>query len=80
MFQCVLQELEHDGDDGGEPPVPEDEGLAPVASQVSHYEDIHLVLHIVPRVDIVSIKELAVATIVLLRYRLPQISINIPDR
>ena len=41
----VLEELEHDGDDGGEPPVPEYQRLAPVAHQVRHDEDVHLVLH-----------------------------------
>ena len=40
----VLEELEHDGDDGGEPPVPEYQRLAPVAHQVRHDEDVHLVL------------------------------------
>ena len=50
MLQAVLHELEHDGDDGGEPPVPEYEGLAPVAHEMGHYEDVHFVLDIVPGV------------------------------
>jgi hypothetical protein len=29
MFQRIFEKLEHDGDDGGEPPVTEDEGIAP---------------------------------------------------
>ena len=44
MLEAVLQELEHDGDDGGEPPVPKYQRLAPVAHQVRHDEDVHLVL------------------------------------
>ena len=27
MLETVLEELEHDGDHSGQPPVPEDEGL-----------------------------------------------------
>ena len=79
MLECIFQELKHDGDDGSEPPVPEDECLAPVASKVSHDEDIHLVLDIVPGINIVSIVDLAVTTVVLLRYGLPQVSIYVPD-
>ena len=44
VLQAVLHELEHDGDHRGEPPVPEDEGLAPVSHEVSHDEDVHFIL------------------------------------
>ena len=47
MLERVLQELKHDRDDRGEPPIPEDEGLAPVAEEVGEDEDVHLVGQVV---------------------------------
>ena len=80
MLECIFQKLKHDWDDSSKPPVPEDERLAPVASQVGHDEDVHLVLDIVPGINIVCIVDLTVATIVFLRYGLTEVSINIPAR
>jgi hypothetical protein len=47
---------------------------------VGHDEDVHLVLDIVPRILIISIIQLTVSCIVLLRDWLSQVSINIPAR
>ena len=44
MLEAVLQELEHDGDDGCQPPVSEYQGFTPVSHQMGHNEDINLVL------------------------------------
>ena len=79
MLQSILQKLKHNRDDSGEPPVSEDERLAPVASQMCDYEDVYFVLDIVPGIIVVRIIDLTVATIILLRYRLSQISIYVPD-
>jgi hypothetical protein len=47
---------------------------------VGHNEDVHLVLDIVPGILIISIIQLTVSCIVLLRDWLSQVSINIPAR
>ena len=78
MLQAVLHELEHDGDDGGEPPVPEDESLAPVSHQVGHYEDVHFILDIMPRIPrIVSVVNPAVPAVIFLSRFLTEISIHV---
>ena len=47
LTEGVLEELEHDRDDGDEPPVPADEGLAPVAEGVCEDEHVELVPQVV---------------------------------
>ena len=65
VLQRVLQKLEHDGDDGAEPPVPEDEGLAPVAEEVGEDEDVDLVSEVVEGVGgTVVVVDAAVASVV----------------
>ena len=78
VLQAVLHELEHDGDDGGEPPVPEDESLAPVSHEVGHNEDIHFVLDVVPGIlGIVSVINPAVAAVIFLSSLLAEISVHV---
>lgn len=68
LTQGVLEELEHDGDDGDEPPVTADEGLAPVSEGVGEDEDVELVPQVVVGVggDLVVV-DAAVAAVALLR-------------
>lgn len=47
VLQRVFQELEHDRDDGGEPPIAKDQGLAPIAEQMGENEHIEFVLEVV---------------------------------
>ena len=73
LTEGVLEELEHDGDDGDEPPVPADEGLAPVAEGVGEDEHVELVPQVVVGVggDLVVV-EAAVAAVTLLGDGLAQ--------
>ena len=81
VLQAVLHELEHDGDDRGEPPVPEDEGLAPVAHQVSHDEYVHFILDIVPGVSrVVRIIDQTGPAVILLGRLLSKILVHVPSQ
>ena len=46
VLQRVLQQLEHDADDGAEPPVADDQRLQPPAEEVRRHEDVQFVLSV----------------------------------
>ena len=81
VLQRVLEELEHDGDDGREPPVSKDEGLAPVAERVSEDEDVELFENVVKRVfRFFPVVDPAVAAVILFRNRLSKVFIQVLEK
>ena len=78
MFQRVLKELEHDGDDRREPPVAKDESLAEVAERMRENEDVKLLLDVVVRIfGLLPVIHATVAAVILFRNRLTQILIEV---
>ena len=63
----------------GEPPVPEDEGLAPVAEQVGDDEDVELVFNVVPWIRRFAVVDKAVTSVIFLNHLLAKIFINKPE-
>ena len=78
VFQRVLKELEHDGDDRREPPVAKDESLAEVAERMRENEDVKLLLDVVVRIfGLLPVIHATVAAVILFRNRLTQILIEV---
>ena len=78
MFKRIFQKLEHDGDDGGEPPVPKDESLAPVSERVGEDEDVELFVDVVPRIRrTLPVVDPAVSAVIFLRDRLSEAVVQV---
>ena len=78
MFKRIFKKLEHDGDDGGEPPVPEDERLAPVAEGVSEDEDVELLVDVMEGIlGPLPIVNPAISPVILFRNRIPELLVQV---
>ena len=78
VFQGVLQKLKHDWYDCGEPPVTEDEGLAPVAERVCKNEDIKLLQNVVKRIiRFLPVVNPTISAIIFFRDRITELFVQV---
>lgn len=81
VLERIFQKLEHDRDDGGEPPVSKNEGLAPVAEGVCEDEDVELFVDVVERiVRPLPIVDPAVSAVIFLRYRFTEAVVQVLEK